>query len=287
MALLRVGARVALLALLVTAAACGGREVEITPLTIGADALLFERGTAALDARRWTEAREYFIQIRDNYPQSALRADARLGVADTYLGQGGVDSYVLAVVEYRDFLSLYPTHPRAPNAQYSLALVFFQQMRSAERDQTETLDAIREFELFLQRYPESDLVGEVRANLREARDRFSESNFIVGRYYYRNKWYPGAIDRFRTVLNEDPGYSQREALYFFLGDSYRMTGRGSDALPMLERLVEEFPETRYLEPATEAMAAARKQIEEAEESEGADASSDTTEAGAAVEPDPR
>ena len=230
MALVNVGARIALLALLVTVAACGSREVEITPLTVGADRLLFERGTTALDAERWSEAREYFVQIRDNYPQSELRADARLGVADTYLGQGTPDAYVLAVVEYGDFLSLYPTHPRAPDAQYHLGMVFFEQMRGPERDQSETLEAIREFELLIERYPESDLVGEGRANLREARDRLSDSNFEVGRYYYRQKWYPGAIDRFRTVLSDDPGYSQREALYFFLGDSYRMTGRGSEAL---------------------------------------------------------
>jgi outer membrane protein assembly factor BamD len=283
MALVRAGARVALLTLLVTAAACGSREAEITPLTLGADTLLFERGTAALEAERWLEAREYFIQIRDFYPQSVMRADARLGVADTYLGQRRVDTYVLAAVEYRDFLSLYPTHPRAPAAQYRLGLVFFRQMRSAERDQTETLDAIREFEVFLERYPESELTGEVLTKIREARDRFSESNFSVGRYYYRNKWYPGAIDRFLTVLTDDPGYSQRELLYFFLGDAYRLTGRGAEALPLLERLVEEFPETRYLEQAAEAMTAARTQIEEAEE---ADAFSDTTEAGAAAEPDP-
>ena len=287
MALVNVGARIALLALLVTVAACGSREVEITPLTVGADRLLFERGTTALDAERWSEAREYFLQIRDNYPQSELRADARLGVADTYLGQGTPDAYVLAVAEYGDFLSLYPTHPRAPDAQYRLGMVFFEQMRGPERDQSETLEAIREFELLIERYPESDLVGEGRTKLREARDRLSDSNFEVGRYYYRQKWYPGAIDRFRTVLSDDPGYSQREALYFFLGDSYRMTGRGSEALPLLERLVEEFPETQYLKTATEALTAARTQIEEAEESEKADASSDTTESGAAVDADPR
>ena len=51
--------------------------------------------------------------------------------------------------------------------------------------------------------------------------------------------------------------------------------------------MEEFPETQYLKTATEALTAARTQIEEAEESEKADASSDTTESGAAVDADPR
>ena len=287
MALISVGTRVALVTLLVTVTACGSRQAEITPLSVGADRLLFERGTAALDAQRWAVAREYFIQIRDNYPQSEFRADARLGIGHTYLGQGTPDSYVMAVAEYRDFLDLNPTHPRAANAQYRLALAFYEQMRRPERDQTETLDAIREFELFLERYPQSDLAGEVRAKLRESRDRFSDSNVVVGSFYYRNKWYPGAIDRFRSVLNDDPEYSRREALYFHLADSYRMSGRGSEALPLFERLLEEFPESEYREPAAEAMVETRKQIEEAEESEEAGAPDDATESGAPAEPDPR
>ena len=94
-------------------------------------------------------------------------------------------------------------------------------------------------------------MSEVRANLREARDQLSEANFIVGRFYYRNKWYPGAIDRFKMILDEDPGYSDRDEVYFHLADAYRETGQTEEALPLFERLVEEFPETEHIERATE------------------------------------
>jgi hypothetical protein len=62
---------------------CGGGQPEITPATLDADRLLFARGTLALEDGDWIRAREYFTQIRDNYPQSAFRAEARLRVADT------------------------------------------------------------------------------------------------------------------------------------------------------------------------------------------------------------
>ena len=233
---------------------CGSRQSEIALATGGADRLLFERGTQALEDMDWIRAREYFTQIRDNYPQSALRADARLGVADSFEGEGTLASYVTAVEEYASFLTLFPTNERAHYAQYKLGMIYFQRMRRPERDQSETKDAISQFRLFEARYPTSPLLDEVRARLREAEDRLSESNFIVGYFYYRNKWYPGAIDRFETILSEDPGYTGRDRIYFHLAHSYQESDQHDEARAMLGRLLEEFPETEFVEDATRYMA---------------------------------
>jgi len=237
------------LALATLAGACGNRRPEITPSTIDADRLLYERGLEAFKEESWLRAREYFAQIRDNYPQSSYRADARLGVADTYFEEGSAESYVQALSEYREFLSLYPTHPRAGYAQYKLGMVHFEQMRRPERDQTETRQALEEFGTFVERYPNHELEREVRAKLREARDRLSESSFKVGHFYYRINWYPGAIERFKAVLKEDPAYSKRDELYFYLADALARSGQAAEALPYFEQVIQEFPESRFVQRA--------------------------------------
>ena len=132
----------------------------------------------------------------DNYPNSPHRPDAKLGMGDTYLGEKTAESLVLSANEYREFLTFYPTNPRADYAQYKLAMTHFEQMRAPERDQTETQSALHEFQIFFDRYPMSPLIGEVRMKWREARDRLSRAEFRVGFHYYRIKWYPGAIPRF-------------------------------------------------------------------------------------------
>ena len=234
--------------------ACGGRDVEIPALTeADADRILYERGAQALVDEAWSTAREYFVQIRDNYPQSPLRAQARLGVVESYEGEATEVAYLSALNELREFLRLYPpTHELAPEAQFKLGMVYFNQMRRPERDQTETRSAIVEFETFVERYAEfaqPQLLADARARLRDARDRLSDSNFMVGRFYYRLRYYPGAIDRFREILDEDPGYTRRDAVYFHLADALATIDRGPEALPLFERLVSEFPATEYLEDA--------------------------------------
>ena len=99
------------------------------------DKFLFDRGNENIAKKRWIVSREYFRQLVDSYPQSQYRADAKLGIGDSYMGEKSSASYVLAINEYREFLSFYPTHTRADYAQYQLGMGYFKQMRSAMRDQ--------------------------------------------------------------------------------------------------------------------------------------------------------
>ena len=253
----RFAARGALLltAIAVLAAAAGCAPKQNIPVGItDADKFLFEQGTEALQKKRWFTARQYFTRLVDNYPQSPHRPDAKLGVGDSYLGEETTESLAMAANEFREFLGYFPTHPRADYAQYKLGYVHYVRMRSPARDQTETRAAIQEWEAFVERYPNSPLMPEVRAKLREARDRVSTSEYQVGLFYYRQEWYPAAIDRFKDLLKTDPLYSGRDAVYYHLGESLVRANATAEALPYFDRLVREFEVSEYLERAKSRLA---------------------------------
>ncbi len=247
------------LLLISAAVALAGGCVTEGPRTLPAgtlepDKFLYDKGTTALQAKKWLTAREYFKQVVETYTGSPYRPDAKLAVGDTYLGEGNAESLVLAINEFTEFLAFYPTNKRADYAQYKLGLAHFLQMRRPERDQTETRDAIKEFQTLIARYPNSELMPEVKAKLREARDRLSDADYLVGFFYFRQRWYPGAVDRFQSVLKEDPEYTRRDAVYFHLGESFLKVKREAEALPYFERVVTEFKESDYLDDARKRVA---------------------------------
>lgn len=242
--LLRLGV---VLLLLAVGAACSSRRGQIPVGVTQPDNYLWEQGTQALADRKWFTAREYFQQLVDGYPQSPHRAEAKLGLGDAYLGDGSVEGKLRAEREFQEFLAYFPTHPRADYAQFRLAMTHYEQMPKAERDQTETKAALEQFALFRERYPNSTLMPEVLEREREARDRLSESIYKVGFYYHRARWYPGAIARFKEVLEVDPAYTYRDAVYFYLADSLATVGRDAEALPYLERLATEFEQSEHLD----------------------------------------
>lgn len=234
-------------AALAALSACAGQGRGAVPAgTTEPDKFLFDKGTAELAKKKWLTAREYFKQVTETYTASPYRPDAKLGIGDTYMGEGTAEALVLAINEFREFLSFYPTNRRADYAQYKIALAHFRQMRHPQRDQTETREAVKEFETFVTRYPNSSLIAEGKAKLREAKDRLSESDYLVGYFYYRQRWYTGAIDRFKAVLKEDPEYTGRDALYYYYADALVKMKREAEALPLLEKLVQEFEKSEYL-----------------------------------------
>ena len=243
-------------ALLMTAmvGACASGPKQPPTGTPDPDRFLFERGTAALNEKKWLTAREYFRQLVDTYPQSTYRADAKLGVGDTYLGERTTEAYILAANEFREFLNFFPTHGRADYAQYKLGMTHFYQMRSPDRDQTETKEAIKELSAFMERFPNSPLAPEASVRLREARDRLGSAEYRVGLHYYRIRWYPGAIDRWTTLLKQDPLYTNRDAVFYHLADALVKTQRPAEALPYFERLLSEFEQSEYLELARKRVA---------------------------------
>jgi len=246
----RVGSRLLLVFAMTWVAACGGnRAPETPPGTVPPDQFLMQRANDAMKRERWADARKYFQQIVDNYPQSTVRPDAKLGVGDSYLNEGGEANFVLAENEFKEFITFYPTSTRVDYSQYKLAMTHFKRMRRPERDQTETAAAVREFEVFFERYPNSMLTSEVRQRWREARSRLSEASYKVGLYYYRARWYPGAIDRFKEVLKDDPGYPERDAVYYYLAESLLKTDKKAEALPYYDRLVKEFERSEFLADA--------------------------------------
>src|SRR6185503_10957628 len=115
----------------------------------------FDRGSKALAEKKWLNAREYFRRLVDTYPGSPFRADAKLGIGDSYLGEGRVESIILAANEFREFLTFFPLSGRADYAQYKLAVAQMKQMLGPERDQTATKAALVELDRFLQSYPTS------------------------------------------------------------------------------------------------------------------------------------
>jgi len=184
-------------------AGCGASGPKMPPVgSSEPDKFLFDHGNEAMAKKRWMAAREYFKALVERYPQSPYRPDAKLALGDTYIFENTAESKVLAVNEFQEFLSFFPTSPRADYAQYRIGYAHFKQMLKPQRDQTETRETLLQFAIFFRRYPNSPLRPEVEKYNRQARDRLSQSEFEVGRFYARLNWCPGAVERLQGLIKD-------------------------------------------------------------------------------------
>jgi len=232
----------------------GGGTADLATLTSNSDQVIWEAGQKALKKHDYEAARQHFKRIIEAFPQSEFGPESRLAVGDAYFQEGGTASYILAVGAYREFLTLFPSHPKSDYAQLQIAESYFKQRNGPDRDQTATLHAVEEYQRLLDINPNSPLAETARGRITECRQSLARAEFLAGYFYQRTrKAYRAAVLRYEAVLKDYPDYVHTDEVLYRLAECQTITGRAAEALPILSRLLQEYPQSEYADDAKRLM----------------------------------
>ncbi len=226
------------------------------PGAVDADKFLFDRGTEALAEEELARTPASTSGGSSTpIPEPVSAQDAKLGIGDAYLGEGRVDSIILAANEFREFLTFFPLNARADYAQYQLAVAQIEaDARSGARPDRHARRAARSSTRFLAELSDqrptcrrSRSSSARRATGCRKRSSKSACSTTASRYY------GGAIARFNALLKDDPAvHAPRRACISTSprptevyethgGDAGQLA---KDALPYYDKLIEEFKQER-------------------------------------------
>jgi outer membrane protein assembly factor BamD len=241
---------------LILAAACGGKkEPDLSSFSGRSDRMVWDAGQKAIAKKDWLTAREYFRRIVDGFPNSEFAAQARVALGDTYLREGGTANYILAISEFRQFLTLFPSHSLSDYAQFQIAESFFKQKNGPDRDQSQTRDALAEYEKLVTQHPESQYTRKAQDRITECRYSLARAEHLVGVFYQRSRQaYRSAALRFESLIAQYPEYPQMDEILFRLSECLVASGRNAEAAPHLQRLVEKYPQSRFSTDARKMLA---------------------------------
>ncbi len=201
------------------------------------------------------------IQLRYTYSPYATLAELRTG--DTYFKK---EEYEQAAVEYEEFIKRHPGHEETPYATFRLALSHFKRIKSYDRDPTDTREALRWFNIFVDKYPDSPLFGDAKRMIIECRNRLAKREIYLGNFYAKRKNYKAAAERYKVVVERYQDTSEYEEALYLLGRSYYNMGERQIAKEILTRVIEEFPRAKYHDKAASLLAKIeKKEKEEAKE----------------------
>ena len=246
--------RAGLVAGLLVFASCGHGQPDIATLTSNSDQVIWEAGQKALQKHDWESARQHFKRIIDAFPQSQYAPSARLALGDTYIEEGGTSNDILAIGAYREFLTLYPSHPKSDYAQFQVAESYFRQKSGPDRDQTQTLHALEEYERLLDLYPSSPYIEQARGRIKESRQNLARAEYMAGYFYQKTRQYcRAAVARYEGILKDYPDFDDLDLVLLHMAECLHAQGRTAEALPHLGRLLEDFPESAQADTARSLM----------------------------------
>jgi outer membrane protein assembly factor BamD len=173
-----------------------------------------------------------------------------------------IHDYVMAGYHFNNFLTTYPNSKYAEEVQFMYAYCFYLDSPVASLDQTNSLDAIDKFQLFINRYPKSEKVAQANSLIDELRMKLETKAFNNAKLYYRTENYKAAITALQNVLNDFPATVFKEEIYYLLFRSSYLYAVNSVESKQLERyrdakefylkLVDAFPQSKYLQDAEKA-----------------------------------
>jgi outer membrane protein assembly factor BamD len=203
----------------------------------------FQEGLGVLEGRRvfllfydvdYPRAIELFQEVIDNYPYSEFATLAELKIADIHYQRG---QYELAASYYQDFVELHPRHAKVPYAIYTHGMCAFNEMEDSDRDQESTHEAIAQFRVLLERYPESEYSADAEMRVAQAEDRLAEHELVVADFYFDREIYYSAARRYLEVLEEYPLHVNREKTLLKLAISLKQTGQHGEAGSLFRQLM--------------------------------------------------
>src|SRR5712672_2488456 len=209
--------------LLFITAACTNKK-SVNPLAnVGSkqpDQVLFDKAMDAMKHNRFDVARMTLQTLINTYPDSEFIARAKLAVGDSWYAEGGTASLAQAEQEYHDFETFFPNMPEAAEAQLKIANIQYQQMEKPDRDYTHAKRAEDEYRQLIQQFPDSKLVPEAKARLRQVQEVLAEREYRIGRFYFMRESYAASIARLRSLADSYPLYSQADDVLYTLGQAY-------------------------------------------------------------------
>lgn len=227
----------------------------------------YETALGYYEAKNYARALQLFDQISPFFKGTDKAERIAYYYAYCYYNQ---DDYLMGNYHFKRFATGYPNSPFAEECAYMAAYCNYQESPRSNLDQTSTYDAIKELQLFINKYPKSEKVAKANELMDELRAKLEKKDFDIGMLYYKMEDYKASIQTFKNLVKDYPDSKHREdVFYYILKSNYKYASK-SIASKRKERfiatveayddLATSFPKSEYMKEARSIQKTAQKEI---------------------------
>jgi outer membrane protein assembly factor BamD len=176
--------------------------------------------------RDWEGAAHQFDEVERQHPYSVWARRAMLMSAFCYYQ---ANKYPDAIQAADAYIALHPGSHEVSYAFYLKAISLYEQIVDVGRDQSNTEAALVALQDVVQRFPDTEYARDATLKIDLTIDHIAGKEMAVGRYYLLRGDYIGAINRFRTVVEQYQRTSQIAEALERLTEAYYALGVYTEA----------------------------------------------------------
>ncbi len=163
--------------------------------------------------------------------------------------------YIMASYHFNKFAKTYPRNDKAEECAFMSAYCKVKESPYYKLDQTNTFDAIRELQLFINEYPASDSLEACNRLIDEMRYKLQRKDFEIAKLYLKMEKYNSSIAAFDNLLKKYPDTKFKEdALFYSIKAHYyyasksvkgKRKERYQQAVDIYKEFTRLYPESKY------------------------------------------
>jgi len=203
-----------------------------------------------LEKTKYEKAATGFEKVETDHPYSQWAVKAKLMSAYSYYKDEKYDDAILALDR---FIKYHPGNKDVAYAYYLKGMCYYDQITTADKDQSDTVKAEETFKLLIALFPESKYADDARNKIRLTEDYRAGQEMKVGRYYLQDGNYLSAINRFNVVLEEYQTTIQIEEALYRQVEIYAIFGMDKYADGYYKILQNNYPNGKWTEKAGKIM----------------------------------
>lgn len=234
------GALSVLLALAVSG--CASNKLDTSALNPDPPAKMFADADALMNKGSFEDAAQKFEAVDREHPYSPEARRSIVMAAYAYYRAGKSPEAIASAERY---VAMHPGTKEAPLAHHIIASAYFDDMKTANRDQTPARKALEQLKILKARYPESEYAQDADNKIRICLDNLAANEMEVGRYYLDHHNYVGAINRFKTVVSDYQTTAHVEEALARLVECYMALGITKEAQNAAAVLGHNYPDSKW------------------------------------------
>ena len=211
---------ISILILVLSIISCSKKEQVYQPTKNIDPYILYKEGYDAFEKNNFFFANKKFLEAEANFTNLDQAAKAAIMSCFSLYG---INFYDEALESLERFIKTYRANENIMYAEYLKAIIYFEKMSDEKKDVQPLLDAKKQIEFFINKYPKSDYTIDLKFKKDLVENQLAAKELFVAKYYISvQKWIP-AINRLKIIVKHyDKTVFIEEALHRLVEIHYHL-----------------------------------------------------------------
>lgn len=206
------------------------------------DVEMYTKGLASLKKGNLNKATLEFDNVFLNYPFSSLSSKSEIMSAYSLYQNNEIKK---AVTKLNSYIEMNPKGKLTEYAHYLLAMCYYAQVSSADRDPSTSIKSLNYFKLIITKYPDTDYAKDAKLKIHLLENTLANNELNIGKFYLKKGAPASSIKRFQSILQNYQNTSAIPETLYRLSEAFLMIGLKSEALKSIALLDYNFPKNKW------------------------------------------